>query len=823
MRLHFLRRSRAHLLFQLVVLSCFFFPPLELKALPPEIVLPSDPDFTGVNEAFDGTAWGLPPPLALMPTPRIDFAISRLNGKIYAAGGRAFTITGPITTVEAYDPGTDSWEAKAPLPIARFNTGAGTIADGMPQARMYVVGGLRSNLTITGRVDVYNSVSNTWTTKTAMSFPRWGVSCAVTGGLLYAIGGVESTGVVGRLEAYAPATNMWTTLASISVARRNAVVGVVGGKIYAIGGVNDDIDPNTGLTDVEVYDPGTDMWTTLMSMPKPQLAAAGGVIAGKIYVTGGIEGDVTQTALSVVQVYDPVTDSWDEVAPMPTARLNHRAAVVDNVLYAIGGRFFGVARIDQPFLYQIVATNNPTSYDASPLPPGLSIDTARGLIYGTPTGTPSETTVTLSASNTDGAATQDINFKVLPAIPSALFPADAEPSPAIISSKSVTGRLDAAFSFQVLVKNATESTTLDAAGLPPGLTLDPVTGLISGTVLSSVDDGDGLVTNQVTLTLDKGLPTQSQDDLEMVFTSDAATPVITGLEVVTLVPNQVFTYVITADADAIFHYRTADGVLDGDFLGLSFNGVNTISGTYTPGGLFDLARKVHPSSVRADYFRGLGKFSAPDTLKIRPPCIETVVLMGDSISAARSGFRPLNFFEPTAVSLLSHGTSGDVFAISLPLEGDPGAPGVECRNGNTGKRYQIVVTFPTPITWDFHNITIEGSASLDGQPTISDDTEVTVNLKNATDQQVVTIQLSDVGVDPDANGLPTWSYDVRVPLGLLIADKTGNGVVEADDKPRASDFGETTSTNFRYDFNRDGVVNNADARLARMFAGHHLP
>ncbi len=58
---------------------------------------------------------------------------------------------------------------------------------------------------------------------------------------------------------------------------------------------------------------------------------------------------------------------WKTVAPLPTARSLLGAAVVDNTIYAVGGEAL-VARVGEQFTYQITATNNPTSYDASPLP-----------------------------------------------------------------------------------------------------------------------------------------------------------------------------------------------------------------------------------------------------------------------------------------------------------------------------------------------------------------------------------------------------------------------------------------------------------------------
>ncbi len=59
------------------------------------------------------------------------------------------------------------------------------------------------------------------------------------------------------------------------------------------------------------------------------------------------------------------------------------------------------ATSSQAFSYQIKATNNPTSFDVSGLPPGLTFNATTGLISGTPTWG-GNYVVTLSASNASG-------------------------------------------------------------------------------------------------------------------------------------------------------------------------------------------------------------------------------------------------------------------------------------------------------------------------------------------------------------------------------------------------------------------------------------
>ena len=66
-----------------------------------------------------------------------------------------------------------------------------------------------------------------------------------------------------------------------------------------------------------------------------------------------------------------------------------------------------------PFTYQIIATNNPTSYNAAGLPPGLTVNPQNGLISGTPTeaGT---FNVVLAASNSRGTGTATLSLSITP-------------------------------------------------------------------------------------------------------------------------------------------------------------------------------------------------------------------------------------------------------------------------------------------------------------------------------------------------------------------------------------------------------------------------
>jgi uncharacterized delta-60 repeat protein len=84
--------------------------------------------------------------------------------------------------------------------------------------------------------------------------------------------------------------------------------------------------------------------------------------------------------------------------------------------FSVTGRFSGIpvpaiqsagtagTSVGTPFYYEIAATNAPTSYSASGLPVGLTINTATGVISGTPT-TAGTYTVTITASSAGGTTT----------------------------------------------------------------------------------------------------------------------------------------------------------------------------------------------------------------------------------------------------------------------------------------------------------------------------------------------------------------------------------------------------------------------------------
>ncbi len=141
-------------------------------------------------------------------------------------------------------------------------------------------------------------------------------------------------------------------------------------------------------------------------------------------------------------------------------RLAPHAPVITSALSVSGN-------VALPFRYQITGTLFPHIFTSTSLPNGLSLS-ATGVISGTPTDV-GTTTVTLTLANGSDSSTYPITISIAPL-----------PLPAVTSILTAYGSVGAAFTYNAIANNNT--TSYAATGLDgTGLSLDPATGIISGT------------------------------------------------------------------------------------------------------------------------------------------------------------------------------------------------------------------------------------------------------------------------------------------------------------------------------------------------------
>jgi N-acetylneuraminic acid mutarotase len=146
-----------------------------------------------------------------MPTARSGGVAGVIDNKIYVAGGRP-----PRgNDFAVYDPATDSWTTLPDLPTQR-NHIAGAVVDN----KFYVVGGrfgagFRTDMT--NALEMFDPATNTWTTKTPMPTVRGGLNGIAAHGCFYVWGGENSVGVFPQMELYNPVTDTWQSLDPVPV------------------------------------------------------------------------------------------------------------------------------------------------------------------------------------------------------------------------------------------------------------------------------------------------------------------------------------------------------------------------------------------------------------------------------------------------------------------------------------------------------------------------------------------------------------------------------------------------------------------------------
>lgn len=243
-----------------------------------------------------------------MPLLSHHVAFTEYRGKIYAFGGFAYPVSGPAAWVPVdnaweYDPAADSWKALAPMPSRRGSPVAAAAGD-----RIYVIGG---------------AALPSGSKETAVHPARPHLS-------------------VGTVEEYDPATNTWRARTPMPTPRNHATAGAINGKIYVIGGRTGTAFISSGSSNIDVveeYDPATDTWGAAKArMPSARSAMASGVYEGRIYVTGG-EGQDAQRMYTfrALEAYAPATNTWTVLPSMPVSRHGLAGAVVGNRLHMVSG------------------------------------------------------------------------------------------------------------------------------------------------------------------------------------------------------------------------------------------------------------------------------------------------------------------------------------------------------------------------------------------------------------------------------------------------------------------------------------------------------
>ena len=181
--------------------------------------------------------------IARLPRPRGAAAATMLEGRLHLIGGATDPADerASIAWHEVYDPATDRWERRRPLPAGRDHVGCVTW-----NGRIHVIGGRFNTFQFnTDQHHVYIPARDFWEELAPMPTPRSGHGMVIYRDRFFCMGGeggiiergvARDAKVFGQMESYDPASNSWQSHAPMPTPRHAVAAVTIGDWIYVAGG-----------------------------------------------------------------------------------------------------------------------------------------------------------------------------------------------------------------------------------------------------------------------------------------------------------------------------------------------------------------------------------------------------------------------------------------------------------------------------------------------------------------------------------------------------------------------------------------------------------
>ncbi|XP_055349927.1 kelch-like protein 5 [Paramacrobiotus metropolitanus] len=144
--------------------------------------------------------------VASLPWALTKSAVVSFEGKVFTFGGSTAAAHGITDSAFSYDPKSDRWSELPKMPSARSRASVCVGPDGW----IYVIGGFRERAL--SCVEAYNPSTKQWINKHALSRPSYSSSACCFGEKIYVLGGYSRTlGSQKFVEIYDILSDTWTT------------------------------------------------------------------------------------------------------------------------------------------------------------------------------------------------------------------------------------------------------------------------------------------------------------------------------------------------------------------------------------------------------------------------------------------------------------------------------------------------------------------------------------------------------------------------------------------------------------------------------------
>ena len=278
------------------------------------------------------------------------------SGRVLIVGGFSSFNSGAVATAELYDPFTGGFSAAGSMSIAR----QGHTATLLPNGKVLIAGGATAG-TPTASAELYDPATNTFSATGSMNKDRGSHTATllptgkvlITGGWSNAAGGIAYS-----TELYDPAAGTFTQPPQAQWLWTNRELHVAtllsNGKVLITGGLTSGITPTKKA---EIYDPWSGYFSPTandMSTPRARHAVTGTNLPNSAVMVLGGQSAFNNNVLATVELFDPGTNMFSVTGSMQLSRYDPTATLLSDttVLVAGGSGDFGgnpaVAELSKP-------------------------------------------------------------------------------------------------------------------------------------------------------------------------------------------------------------------------------------------------------------------------------------------------------------------------------------------------------------------------------------------------------------------------------------------------------------------------------------------
>ncbi len=254
-------------------------------------------------------------------------------------------VTVPPLTQKTPITGKLTWTHGVDDPVTRIEAATQTLNN-----KMYVFGGFINGVyQPTKRCDVYDPATKKWTRIADMPLGTNHAAITTVGTKIWMAGGYTARPGTTRLQdigttnvmIYDPATNTWSTGPSLPTRIASAGMVDINNKLYIFSGEHPDRSDRHECYTLNLAHPSAG-WTRIADIPQGRTHFAIGVVNNEVYIFGGWVGiDANAICLNTAYKYTPATNKWTKLPNLPLQRshLSPNSFVANGRMYMLGGEF----------------------------------------------------------------------------------------------------------------------------------------------------------------------------------------------------------------------------------------------------------------------------------------------------------------------------------------------------------------------------------------------------------------------------------------------------------------------------------------------------